>query len=125
MNATARLRFKRVSLRTLLLITALIAAFLAGRRVTRMHGEDDVKRFMAAHDKSWRGSPKYYLPFVLECSTVAWGPKAKTAITNRYYYFWCFGWISELPITRKHIDSVTADRTMPMIVDDRLLNRGF
>ncbi len=107
------------------MLTIAFALFITSRALTQTSGVDDVLELQEAREVQWQGRPQYYAPLVLECSTLAWGPEATTAITNRYYYCWLFGMTEELPFVRQHIDDVTSERTFPVIADERLLNRGF
>lgn len=107
------------------MLSTALALFLTCRTLTQTSGVNDVRELQEAREVQWQGPPRYYVPLVLECATIGWGPTAKTAITNRYYYCWLFGVTDELPFSRQHVDEVTAEQTFPVIADERLRNRGF
>ena len=107
------------------MLTIAFVFLLASRELTVSVGIDDVRVSQELRGAQWQGSPKYYAPLLLECSTLAWGDDAKTAITNRYYYCWLFGATLQIPFARQHVDAVSPEQTFPAIADKRLLNRGL
>lgn len=117
--------WSKVALRFLLIIPIFGAGFVAFRQCTIRYGQEDVTQYVAAHPEHGTANAKYFLPFILECSALGWGEDAKTAITNRWYYLWVFGFVCELPIQRQQVDAVTSERTFSDIADERLLNRGY
>ena len=84
------------------MLPVLVGSYLACRPLTKTSGVEDVTRYISQDTDAVQADPKYYAPLVLECSTLAWGPNAKTAITNRWHYLWFFGVVYKLPITRQH-----------------------
>lgn len=101
-------RFLRYSLRSLLIAPLFLAGYLACGPATRKNGTQDVERFLESkygmegpgektvNNFLWRPPSTLYLaPLIVQTS----GPEVHSPgeVAPIDYYFWCFGFVFELP----------------------------
>ena len=110
-------RLPRVSVRTILLLFAVVGAYFACGPLTRTQGVNDVQLWILENpneDSSVRdqiathfGRPRYFAPFLVELVTDTYN--GDFFVTKRKYYFWVFGFVVETPWTSEDQSEVEAE----------------
>lgn len=97
----------RFSLRSLLLLTAIVAAYLGCWTPTKTRGVRDVeRRFNESQVTRIAMQTEAYLPLIIaldDSVAVYVDPRSNDAlvIAHRNYYFWFFGFVAKLPFERE------------------------
>ena len=97
---SARRRLSRFRLRTLLLITVLVAAYFAMEAPTRTMGVRDVSRRLSGKNDDNELFAKYQAPLLLAFSIIELhrqSGKPDQIVFKTDYYFWFFGVTAKLP----------------------------
>lgn len=89
----------RFSLRFLLLLPILVAAYFACGPVTSTRGVHDVARHLTEQNDGLYVAPDYKAPLLLEFSVIDGRPQGVPPRMSRHteYYFWLFGYVAKLP----------------------------
>jgi hypothetical protein len=91
----------QISLRLLVIITALVCAYFACWRATTINGVDGVSQWLTAENNGVpvRAGAKAPLILVYEVYNIRTIASGRQIVRKCRYFFWYFGWVAELPYT--------------------------
>ena len=113
----------RFSLRTLLLLPALVGLFYLFGQFTRNHGTPQVNTWLKENRSG--GKAIYEGPFLFSQASLSMAPKSRTVTqTNERYFLWLGGPVFELPFQRNYTDTIGPGVSLNDIAEKRLLKQA-
>ena len=111
----------RFSIRTLLLLSVLVALFFAANGATKKYGTEDATAWLKEH-RTGHVVALHKGPLLVASGVSTTGPNS-TVVTYERHYLWILGWVFELPWERKYVDKYNDGNSFNDIINLRLFGK--